>query len=138
MKLDLISYTPGVEPLIATAILTSTSGAKPSTLFHRLKKNQGKVRQVVERLEVQHGSILEHNRLNWVLEATEEDVLNILLDCRFFNATRLGEGSWLLSANLRTVIEYIGERKGAFVEALMESVRRTAPTLYGCLQRRQP
>lgn len=137
MKLDLVSYTPEVETLIATAMLTTTSGAKPSTLFRRLKENPEKVRNVVERLEVQHGSILEHNRLDWVLEATDGEVLDILLNCRFFAVTKLGDGRWLLSANLRTVVEFIGERKDPFAEALAESVRLVAPTIYSCLRRGQ-
>lgn len=137
MKLDLISFTPDVETLIATAMLTTTSGAKPSTLFRQLKKNDEKVRAVVERLEVQHGSILEHNRLNWILEADESEVLDILLDCRFFNISRLNNRNWLVSANLRTVVEFIGERQDAFSESLSKSLQDVAPTLKNCLRRGQ-
>jgi hypothetical protein len=135
VKLDLLSHTPEVETLIATAMLTTTSGAKPSTLFRRLKENREKVKNVVEGLETQHGSILEHNRLYWVLEATEGEVLDILLDCRFFAITKLGDRRWLLSANLRTVVEFIVGRRDVLARALAKSVQLVAPSVHSCLRR---
>ena len=135
MKLELVAHTPNVEVLIATAMLTTTSGVKPSNLFHRLLQNRERVSRVVGRLEVQHGSILEHNRLCWVLEAAEDEVLDILLRCRFFSFTRLGESKWLMSANLRTVVEFAENRRDPFAEALVESIREVAPTVYRGLRR---
>jgi hypothetical protein len=129
LKLRLLSSTPSVETLIATAMLTTTSGAAPSNLFHRLSANPGKVAEIVGRLEVQHGSILEHNRLNWVLEAGEGEVLKVLLENRFFTFTRLGSKEWLTSANLRTVIEYAAEG-GEFGGLILESIRERLPTVY--------
>ena len=134
MKLALVSCTPEVETLVATALLTTTSGAKPSALFHRLRGDQIRVREIVGRVETEHGSILEHNRLNWVLEANEGEVLEILLDSRFFNVLRLEDGKWFLSANLRTVVEYIGKKSDAFAGALAKSLREVAPTLCSCIE----
>jgi len=119
-----------VETLVATAMLTSTSGAAPSTLYHRLLADPGKVRDVVGRLEVQHGSILEHNRLSWLLEAGEDEVLRVLLANRFFSFTRLGSRSWLASADLRAVLEY-AEEGGEMGEALIDSLKEVIPTIYG-------
>jgi len=135
LKLKFVAYTPNVETLIATAMLTTTSGAKPSNLFHRLLQNREKVSRVVGRLEVQHGSILEHNRLCWVLEAVEGEVLDILLRCRFFSFTRLGESKWLMSANLRTVVEFVESRRDPFAEELIEAIREVAPTVCRGLRR---
>ena len=135
MKLELVAHTPHVETLIATAMLTTMSGARPSDLFHRLLGDREKVSRVVGRLEVQHGSILEHNRLCWVLEAAEDEVLDILLRCRFFSFTRLGESKWLMSANLRTVVEFVESRRDPFAEALVESIREVAPTVCRGLRR---
>lgn len=134
MKLALVSCTPEVETLVATALLTTTSGAKPSALFHRLREDPMRVREIVGRVETQHGSIFEHNRLNWVLEATEGEVLEILLDSRFFNVLRLEDGKWLLSANLRMVVEYIGKKSDAFAGALAKALREVAPTLCSCIE----
>ena len=129
MKLELICHTPDVETLIATAMLTTTSGAQPSTLYKRLKNNPEKARTAVERLELQHGSILEHNRFTWTLEATEGEVLRILLENRFFTFTPLGESKWLMSANLRTILEYSEKKRDGFGDALVDSVRELAPSL---------
>jgi len=134
LNLRLIASTPAVETIIATAMLTTTSGAQPSTLFHRLSANPEKVAKVVERLEVQHGSILEHNRLNWFLEASEGEILKILLTNRFFTFTRLSSNRWLVSANLRTVLESkaIG---GDFSRLLLESISGVAPSIYNFTRR---
>ncbi len=129
MNLRLLASTPAVETIIATAMLTTTSGVAPSTLFHRLSTNPEKVAEVVERLEVQHGSILEHNRLNWFLEASEGEVLKILLTNRFFTFTRLSSNRWLVSANLRTVLE--SQAMGDdFYKLLLESISNVAPSIY--------
>ena len=127
MKLDLIYHTPDVETLIATAMLTTTSGAKPSTLYNRLTEKK-RVADVVGRLEAQHGSTLEHNRLVWLLEAAEGEVLEIALRSRFFTLTELGDDRWLLSANLRTVVELAGD-DDTFARSLAESIQEVAPNL---------
>jgi len=128
LKLDLVYHTPDVETLIATAMLTTTSGAKPSTLFNRLKEKKERVADVVGRLEAQHGSILEHNRLVWLMEAAESRVLDLALRSRFLAITRLGDDRWLLSANLRTVVELAGD-DDPFSRSLAESIREVAPNL---------
>ena len=129
MRLELICHTPDVETLIATAMLTTTSGAQPSTLYRRLKNNSEEVRTAVGRLELQHGSILEHNRFTWTLEATEGEVLRIILENRFFTFTPIGECKWLVSANLRTILEYSEKKRDGFGAALVDSVKELAPSL---------
>lgn len=129
MKLRLLASTPNVDALIATAMLTTTSGATPSSLYNRLSANPTKVSEILGRLEVQHGSILEHNKLDWLLEASESEVLKILLANRFFAFTRLGSNQWLVSANLRAVVEYASEG-GEFTELLLESIKVRWPQVY--------
>ena len=128
MKLDLVYHTPDAETLIATAMLTTTSGARPSTLYDRLKEKKGRVADVVGRLESQHGSTLEHNRLIWQLEAAEGEVLELALRSRFLTLTKLGDDRWLLSANLRTIMELASE-DDPFAETLTASIREVAPNL---------
>ena len=129
MRLRLLTSTPAVETLIAAAILSTTSGAAPSMLFHRLSREPEKVADVVGRLEVQHGSVLEHNRMSWLVEASEGEILKILLQNRFFTFTRLGSMSWLLSSNLRTVVEY-QEEGDDFSLKLFDSIKDIVPSLY--------
>jgi len=128
LKLDLVYHAPDVETLIATAMLTTTSGAKPSTLYNRLKEKKERVADVVGRLEAQHGSTLEHNRLVWLLEAAEGEVLDLALRSRFLAITRLGDGRWLLSANLRTVVE-LARDDDPIARSLAESIQEVAPNL---------
>ncbi len=129
MKLTLVASTPGVDTLIATAMLTTTSGAAPSNLYHKLSADPERVKDIVGRLEAQHGSILEHNRLDWLLEASEGDVLRVLLTNRFFRFTQLGSSRWLVSANMRTVVEYAAER-GEFAEMVLDSIKDRWPQVH--------
>jgi len=136
LKLTLIASTPGVDTLIATAMLTTTSGAAPSNLFHKLSSDTERVKEIVGRLEAQHGSILEHNRLDWLLEASEGEVLRVLLTSRFFRFTQLGSSRWLVSANMRTVVEYASEG-GEFSELVLESIAEKWPQVHA-FGRRKP
>ncbi len=137
MKLELVAQTPNVETMIATSMLTTTSGAKPSTLYDRLLCKPEKVREVVGRAEVQHGNILEHNRLVWMLEATGDEVLEATLHTRFLTFTRLGETRWLVSGNLRAVVEYAQQRKTPLTDALAASVKDVAPDVHGFLEEKK-
>ena len=136
MRLTLIAHTPNPEAMIAAAMLTTTSGVKPSTIYERLLANPEKVGDVISRLEVQHGSILEHNRLVWLLEAEEQLVLDTLLKTKFFNFTRLGDDEWLMSANLRAVLEY-SECEGELGDSLRDSVITVTSNMSRFAERRK-
>jgi len=134
LRLKLVAHTPDVEALIATAMLTTTSGSGPSAIFRRLSRDPTRVARLVGRLEAQHGSILEHNRFCWILEAVEGEVLDILLKSRFFNFTRLDESRWMLSCNLRTAVECAQGSRDPFAEALVDSIRGAAPTIVSSME----
>ena len=135
MKLSLIAHSPNIEAMIATSMLTTTSGVLPSTIYNRIKANPEKVHEVVGRIEVQHGNILEHNRLVWRLDATREEVLGILLRSKFFDITDVGDGAWALSCDLRTIVEYHQEKKDEFSELLVESIKDVTPQIYSYIRR---
>ena len=134
MKLKLVSSTPDAEALIAAAVLTTTSGVQPSVLFDRMVSRLERVREIISRIEVQHGSVLGHNRLTWAAEADDSEVLGVLLRNRFFSFTRLGDGKWLVSGNLRSVYEYAERWRDDFSEKIFESIRDVAPTVYGLIR----
>jgi len=129
LRLELVAHTPNVETMIATSMLTTTSGAQPSTLYDRLLNKPGKVKEIVGRAEVQHGNILEHNRLVWLLEATDGEVLEATLDTSFLTFTKLSENKWLLSGNLRTVVEYAQRKKTPLTDALAATAKNVAPDI---------
>ncbi|MBN1682380.1 hypothetical protein JW865_02365 [Candidatus Bathyarchaeota archaeon] len=130
MKIQLIATTPNIETLVATAVLTTTSGAQPSILFDRMREKPDKVNEIIEKIEVQHGSILEHNRIIWSVEAEEFEILDILLKTKFFTFTRIGSNYWIISGNLRTIIEYWNEQKDDFSKKLLNSLKDIVPSIY--------
>jgi len=135
LKIKLVAHTPGVEAMVATSMLTTTSGSLPSRIHDRLVDSPEKVGEIVSRLEVQHGNVLEHNRLIWVVEATGDEVLEAMLDTRFLHFTRLGDDRWLMSGNLRTVVEYAQSKGSAFTRELAGSVRDLAPMVHMFMRR---
>ncbi|MFC1802441.1 hypothetical protein ACFL0D_00575 [Thermoproteota archaeon] len=135
MKLSLVAKSPFIETMIATSMLTTTSGAMPSTLFNRLLMKPKKVNDVVGRIEVQHGNILEHNRLIWKLEASKEKVLDILLRTKFFNITKVNETTWVLSGSLRTLVEYHQVYSDEFSEMMVESIKEVSPHIHTFIKR---
>jgi hypothetical protein len=135
MKLHLVAHSPNIETVIATSMLTTTSGALPSILFNRLLVNPQKVKEVIGRIEVQHGNILEHNRLVWKLEANADEVLDIMLRSRFFNITKVSKGHWVVSGNLRTIVEYNRANENEFSEQLIESIKEITPNIYKFIRR---
>lgn len=136
MKLTLIAHTPNIETMIATSMLTTTSGALPSTLYYRLQQKPGKVKDIVGRVEVQHGNILEHNRLVWELEATNNKVLDIMLKTKFLNITRLDESKWLVSGSLRSIIDYADKNKDEFSKKTIKTMKTVAPTIHSYMEAR--
>jgi hypothetical protein len=129
LRLELVSHTTDINAIIATAVLTTTSKSNPTTLFRRLKEDPERVARVLSRIEVQHGSILEHNRLCWRLEASDGEVLEILLKHRFLSFTRLDGSSWLVSSNFRTAVRYVQENDDRFSRALMASIPESMATV---------
>ena len=130
MRVKLVNHTQNIETLIATSMLTTTSGAQPSILYDRLLHKPKKIKDIVGRLEVQHGNILEHNRLTWIVESSPDEVLEILLRNRFFTFTRLAESRWLVSSNLRTVVEYASSNDNEFSKQILESISSIAPQVH--------
>ncbi len=92
----------------------------------------------MNRVELHHGSLLEHNQLCWLMEASKEEVLELLMKSRFFYVTPLGDSRWLLSSNLRTALRYAQRHKDGLSEALMETIRDVAPNILEGLEEAQP
>ena len=135
MKLRLVSHNPDIEITIATSMKTTTSGAMPSTLFNRFKNRPEKVADIVSRVEVQHGNILEHNRLVWSLEAPRNRILDIMLRTKFLNITELSGDKWVVSGNLRSVLELHLAYRDDFTEALVETIKEVSPRIYDFIRR---
>lgn len=135
MRLRLLSYTPDIEAIIATALLTTSTPSSPSEIHRRLLGDPERVRALLDRVELHHGSLLEHNKLCWLMEASRDEVLELLIKRHYFYATPLGESMWLLSSNLRTALTYAQRYRDRFSDALMETLRDIVPNLIMSLGR---
>ena len=134
MRVQLVSYSPDIETLIAVSMLTTTSGAMPSTLFDRLKNKPEKVADIVSRIEVQHGNILEHNRLIWKLEASRDEILDVILKTKFLSFSE-SNNQWIVSGNLRSVIELHLSERNKFTNDLVDTLRIVSPSIYDFIMR---
>ena len=133
MELKLIASTPDVERLIATAVLTTCSRKTPQEIYEALGERREKVEKMMNEIILKHGSVLEHNRLVFLAEAEDGEVLELLLANRFVEATRLEPGRWLLSFNLRvalSLLKHDGDLPEGVREGLAEALRAVASTLY--------
>jgi hypothetical protein len=134
MKLQLIGFTTHLEEIVATAILTTTVKSTPSKIFRSLMMNPERVKSLIIGLSLQHKSVLEHNRINLLLEASDEEVLDLLLWSKFFDLTRLQGSIWLMSTNLKEIVRFVVSWKGPMREDLLESMKIFAPTMFKCLK----
>ena len=131
MRLRLLYHTPEIEQVIATAVLTTCSKRGPISHFERLSKKPEKVKKVIKGLILKHGSVLEHNRFIWLVEAGDDEILDLSVRHRFLEFSKLGEGVWLMSCNMRTMLEVIESERGEVVEAMLEALKKSSPTIYG-------
>jgi len=123
-----------VEELIATAALTTASRRTPQEIYESLKERKERVRKILKGIILKHGTVLEHNRLVFLAEADEHEMLSTLLANRFFEATRLGERTWLLSCSLRIALSVLVDNPDVpegLREGLSEALREVAPTIWG-------
>jgi len=131
LELKLIYHTPKVEELLATAVLTTCSKRGPISHFKRFSAKPDRVRKILKRVILKHGSVLEHNRFLWIVHARDDEILNLSVRHRFIEFSKLGGDAWLMSCNLRTMLEVIQSERGAVAEAMLDALKRASPTIYG-------
>jgi len=133
MKLRLVAYTPDIEELIATAALTTASRRTPQEIYKSLRERKERVQKILKGIILKHGTVLEHNRLVFLAEADEHEILTTLLANRFFEVTRLGERTWLISCSLRIALSVLMDNPDVpegLREGLSEALKEVAPTIW--------
>jgi len=130
VKLQLVAYTSNIELLIATAMLTTCKPGTPWEHYKELKKKPEIAEKLVKNIPLKHGSVLEHNRIIWIVEGTENEILKLIYENRFFEASKLSDNLWILSANLRAVIDYTASGEDEFRRELLDSIRYLAPNIW--------
>lgn len=145
MRVRLLAYEPDMERVCAAAMRSCYSPHPGYQLFIHISPDrvlegekifdQERVGGLLKRaLELGHYDILEHNSITWLAEADEKDILALLDTSRFFETSRLDENRWLITTNLRVLVELA--RKNAqrpLTKELVASLSTAAPTVAGVL-----
>ena len=127
LKVKLIACTPAPD-LIAGAATRGCQSRKSAAEL--LKSEEEKLRKALKTAVGRgHRSVLEHNRALWLVErVSEREILRQCMGCKFLEISRLGGDSWILSANLRTVLELAESGRNELIDKLVESMRNISPT----------
>ncbi len=81
-------------------------------------------------LELGHYDILEHNSLTWLAETEEKDILALLDSSKFFETSRLNENRWLITTNLRVLVELTRKpAQQSLTKELVASLGTAAPNV---------
>lgn len=145
MKACLVAYEPDLERVCAAAMRSCYSPYPGYQLFIHTGPDQvlegekvfdqERVGGLLKRaLELGHYDILEHNSITWLAEAEEKDILALLDSSKFFETSRLDEKRWLITTNLRVLVELA--RKGSrqsLTKELVASLGAAAPNVAAVL-----
>ena len=99
-----------------------------------MRERKERVQKILKGIILKHGTVLEHNRLVFLAEADEHEILTTLLANRFFEVTKLGERTWLISCSLRIALSVLMDNPDVpegLREGLSEALKEVAPTIWG-------
>ena len=116
MGVRLLAYEPDLERVCAAAMRSCYSPHPGYELFSHT--SQGKMLEgekvfdaerigglLRRALELGHYDILEHNSITWLAEVDEKEILSLMESSKFFEASQIDERRWLISTNLRVLVE---------------------------------
>ena len=145
MQVQLLSYEPDLERVCAAAMRSCysphpgyelfTYTGEGKTLEGEKVFDQERVAGLLKRaLELGHYDILEHNSITWLVEADEKEILLLLNYSRFFETSRLDENRWLVTTNLRVVVELArGNNHSTLANQLVATLSLAAPSISAVL-----
>jgi len=85
-------------------------------------------------LELGHYDILEHNSITWLAQAEESEMLSLLNSSKFFETSRIDEKRWLITTNLRVLVEITrGNNRSLLTKELVATLDVAAPSIAGVL-----
>ena len=145
MRVRLVSFEPDLERVCAAAMRSCYSPHPGYELFTYTGTSkvlegekvfdQERVSGLLKRaVELGHYDILEHNSISWVAEADEKDILSLLNSSRFFEASLLDENRWLITTNLRVLVELARENNQTpLTKGLVATLDKAAPSIASVL-----
>ena len=81
-------------------------------------------------LELGHYDILEHNSITWLAEVDEREILSLMESSKFFETSQIDEKRWLVSTNLRVLVELARSPKGTpLLRDLVATLQEAAPII---------
>ncbi len=116
VRVQLVSFEPDLERVCAAAMRSCYSPHPGYELFAYTSPDKAlegekvfdreRIAGLLKRsLELGHYDILEHNSITWLVEAGEKDILSLLNSSKFFETSRIDEDRWIVTTNLRVLVE---------------------------------
>ena len=141
MSVRLLAYEPDLERVCAAAMRSCYSPHPGYELFSHTspeKVLEGEKIFDAERiggllrraLDLGHYDILEHNSITWLAEADEKEILSLVESSKFFETSRIDERRWLISTNLRVLVELArGPSFTPLIKDLVATLSEAAPII---------
>ena len=145
MRVVLVGFEPELERVCAAAMRSCYSPHPGYELFTYISPDkalegekvfdQDRVSGLLKRsLELGHYDILEHNSITWLVEAPEKDILSLLDSSKFFETSRIDEERWIVSTNLRVLVEMArATNSSSLSNELVGTLNAAAPTIAAVL-----
>ena len=141
----LVAYEPDLERVCAAAMRSCYSPHPGYELFKHTNPDRTldgekvfdaeRVSGLLKRaLELGHYDILEHNSITWLAEAREEEILSLLNSSKFVETSHLDEKRWLITTNLRVLVELArSSSQSSLTKELVSSLTIAAPNVSSVL-----
>lgn len=85
-------------------------------------------------MELGHYDILEHNSITWLVDASEKDILSLLDSSKFFETSQVDEERWIVTTNLRVLVELArAKNQPALSRELVSTLVTAAPNIASTL-----
>ncbi len=141
MHVKLVSFEPDLERVCAAAMRSCYSPHPGYELFtytgtHKVLEGEKvfdkeRVAGLLKRaLELGHYDILEHNSITWLADAEESEIVSLLNSSKFFETSKIGEKRWLITTNLRVLVELArGNNHKPLANELVSTLSLAAPSI---------
>ncbi len=145
MRVQLVSFEPDLERVCAAAMRSCYSPHPGYELFAYTSPDKAlegekvfdheRISGLLKRsLELGHYDILEHNSITWLVEADEKDILSLLNSSKFFETSRVDRERWIVTTNLRVLVELArSQNPTALGKEMLGTLNTAAPNIAAVL-----
>jgi hypothetical protein len=145
VRVQLVSFEPDLERVCAAAMRSCYSPHPGYQLFAYTSPDKAlegekvfdhdRISGLLKRsLELGHYDILEHNSITWLVQADEKDILSLLNSSKFFETSRIDEERWVVTTNLRVLVELTRSKHPTWLtKELLATLDTAAPNIASAL-----